>query len=235
MRTRRYFAIYDRQGHRHTDGMVALSDRYNIDKMAVVNSDLQATPVSLYMSVYRSGRGARNIEPSEANFLRCALDHVHYLTLRGLPANRTEAAHLLVNGQGRILSASAEALRFISAHWHGWKAVYLPAELNSAPSFEQTRRLLELGVVFDRHQLENRSGSPLYGIALRRANAYDRLTVRERQIADEIANGRTHKEIAKILVLSPATVRNHTQAILMKLGLHSKAALAKQIHAAKPA
>jgi DNA-binding CsgD family transcriptional regulator len=193
----------------------------------------------LFMSAYRSGRWARNIEPSETNFWRCALDHVQYLTLQGSwqgsCSDNAEAANLLVNAKGRILSASPEALRFIGWHWRGWKPEYLPPELTTAPSPEQTRHLLDLGVVLDRRRLENRSGSPLYGIALRRANAYDRLTARERQIADEIANGRTHKEIAKILVLSPATVRNHTQAILMKLGLHNRAALAKQIHAAKPA
>jgi DNA-binding CsgD family transcriptional regulator len=235
MTTKSYFAAYDRQGDRHTDGMIALSDRYHLDKMAVVTADLQDRPVCLYLSTYRSGRASRNIGPSEANFLRCALDHLRFLTLQRPPAGAPEAACLLVNREGRILSASAQALQFISWHWRGWKPGFLPAELNCEQSPEHVRRLLDLGIAFSRRELGRGWGAPVYGLILRKANSYDHLTARERQIADEIANGRTHKEIAKMLVISPATVRNHTQTILMKLGVHNKAALAKIIHAVHPA
>jgi len=86
----------------------------------------------------------------------------------------------------------------------------------------------------DRIELAHRAGQPLFGVALRPTTLSDRLTSRERQIADEIANGLTHKEIARLLGLSPATVRNHTQTILVKLGVHSKATLSKVLHGAQP-
>ena len=95
------------------------------------------------------------------------------------------------------------------------------------------RNIPEWGIVMDRTELAHRSGQPLFGVALRPTTLSDRLTSRERQIAEEIANGFTHKEIARLLGLSPATVRYHTQAILMKLGVHSKATLSKVLHAAQ--
>jgi DNA-binding NarL/FixJ family response regulator len=48
------------------------------------------------------------------------------------------------------------------------------------------------------------------------------LTPREREILQFLADGRSTKDIAADLVLSPSTVRNHVQNILGKLDAHSK-------------
>jgi DNA-binding CsgD family transcriptional regulator len=226
-------ARYDRYGSRHTEGMVALSDRYHIDKMAVVVADRPGSPISLFMSPYRSGRGADEIDGSEIIFLRGALDHVRYLVERGVSGG-AGAANLLVNARGRVLHASPEALRLIGDRCRGWNADYLPAELNTSAPCPGRCNFPEWGIVMDRTELAHRSGQPLFGVALRPTTLSDRLTSRERQIADEIANGFTHKEIARLLGLSPATVRNHTQSILVKLGVHSKATLSKVLHGAEP-
>jgi len=47
------------------------------------------------------------------------------------------------------------------------------------------------------------------------------LTQREKQILEQLARDRSLHEIAEDLYLSYATVRNHTQHILRKLGVHS--------------
>ena len=57
--------------------------------------------------------------------------------------------------------------------------------------------------------------------------AYERLSDREREILNLIAQGRTTPEIAAELFLSPHTVQSHRDRIMAKLGLHSKAALIK--------
>ena len=85
----------------------------------------------------------------------------------------------------------------------------------------------------ERRELAARGGGALFGLTLRPLAAIDRLTPREREIAEEIVSGRTHKEIARTLGLSPATIRNHTQAILAKLGLHNKAMLANVVGAGR--
>lgn len=222
-------ARYDRYGSRHTAGMVALSDRYHIDKMAVVVCDRPANPISLFMSSYRSGRAAAEIDAGEIMFLRGGLDHVGYLVERGVNG-ASGGANLLVNAKGRVLHASPEARRLLVDRCPGWNGDYLPAELNPSTPQPGRRCLPEWGITINRTELAHRSGSPLFGIALRQMSPADRLTSRERQIADEIANGFTHKEIARMLGLSPATVRNHTQTILMKLDVRSKASLSKLLY-----
>ena len=52
-------------------------------------------------------------------------------------------------------------------------------------------------------------------------DSYDLLTPREREILQLIAEGKTNKEIATILGLSPHTVETHRGNILEKLSLHS--------------
>jgi two-component system response regulator NreC len=52
-------------------------------------------------------------------------------------------------------------------------------------------------------------------------DSYDLLTPREREILQLIAEGKTNKEIANILNLSPHTIETHRGNILEKLNLHS--------------
>ncbi len=52
------------------------------------------------------------------------------------------------------------------------------------------------------------------------------LTARERQIAAELAQGLSYKEVAKNLHLSPSTVTNYANRIYRKLNVHSKSQLA---------
>jgi DNA-binding CsgD family transcriptional regulator len=49
-----------------------------------------------------------------------------------------------------------------------------------------------------------------------------RLTPRELEILQRIANGETSAKIAADLEMSPNTLRTHTQNVLTKLGVHSK-------------
>jgi len=50
---------------------------------------------------------------------------------------------------------------------------------------------------------------------------YDLLTPREREITQLIAEGKSSKDIASLLFLSPYTVDTHRKTILQKLNLHS--------------
>jgi len=52
-------------------------------------------------------------------------------------------------------------------------------------------------------------------------DSYDLLTSREREILQLIAEGRTNKEVAGVLNISPTTVETHRTHILRKLDLHS--------------
>jgi DNA-binding NarL/FixJ family response regulator len=50
----------------------------------------------------------------------------------------------------------------------------------------------------------------------------DRLTARELQILQHMANGDPPRVIAALLGMSPATLRTHVQNVITKLGVHSK-------------
>ncbi len=50
-----------------------------------------------------------------------------------------------------------------------------------------------------------------------------RLSVREQEVLDLLAQGKSDREIAAALVLAVSTVRNHAQRLLAKLGVHSRA------------
>ena len=52
-------------------------------------------------------------------------------------------------------------------------------------------------------------------------DSYELLTDREREILQLIAEGRTNKEVANVLNISPTTVETHRAHILQKLDLHS--------------
>lgn len=59
--------------------------------------------------------------------------------------------------------------------------------------------------------------------------ANDRLTAREGEIARLVATGLSNKQIARELVISPATVKNHVHAILGKFDLPRRSAIGCQL------
>ncbi len=65
----------------------------------------------------------------------------------------------------------------------------------------------------------------LYRISLRLKSQLDELTLREKQVITGIVQGKTFKQIAKQLNLSPSTVSNHLYRIYLKLGINSRSEL----------
>jgi two-component system, NarL family, response regulator NreC len=57
------------------------------------------------------------------------------------------------------------------------------------------------------------------------ADRYETLSEREREIFQLVAEGRTNKEVAELLRISPATVETHRAHILQKLDIHNTAEL----------
>ena len=57
-----------------------------------------------------------------------------------------------------------------------------------------------------------------------------KMTKRERQVIELIADGSTNKEIAQKLHLSPSTIKSHVHNILEKLALNTRVQIAKHAH-----
>lgn len=79
------------------------------------------------------------------------------------------------------------------------------------------------------HIAQHATGRPAAGVI-----GAVRMTRRERDIIDLIADGLSNKEIARRVHLSPHTVKSHVHNILEKLALHSRLQLAAHAHKAKP-
>ncbi|WP_433521443.1 response regulator transcription factor [Nocardia pseudovaccinii] len=60
-----------------------------------------------------------------------------------------------------------------------------------------------------------------------------KLTKRERQVAELVAEGLTNREIAARLVISPRTAERHVEHLLTKLGFTSRAQIAAWIAASQ--
>lgn len=68
--------------------------------------------------------------------------------------------------------------------------------------------------------------------------ALKRLTIREREVLDALADGSTNKEIALKLGISPGTVKTHVERLIGKLGVRDRtqaATLAVEHRAGRPA
>ncbi|MBK7631180.1 MAG: response regulator transcription factor [Ignavibacteriales bacterium] len=68
------------------------------------------------------------------------------------------------------------------------------------------------------------------GLAPRVINDSVRMTKRERQVVELIADGSTNKEIAQKLNLSTYTIKSHVHNILEKLALNTRVQIAKHAH-----
>lgn len=95
---------------------------------------------------------------------------------------------------------------------------FLAKGQRAASLFNAIRRAADGDVVLspeDLRRLVPRAGN-------RALRLGDDLTPREREVLSLLADGLSTAAIAKRLFLSPATVRNHIQSVLTKLGAHSK-------------
>ena len=216
----RQWAQYDRGGGRQTDGMIALADRYRLSKLSVVTRPVNALRPQLFISAYRGGTRARNLSLGELTFLACALDHMQAVFDEGASVDDS-GLRLLVDTRGRPVAGSAEALAL-------WMACKESASFGEV-SVRFFRELHNRGLRAMTNLTPLAGGHVLTELRLVPERASDNLTRREREIADLIAEGLTHKEIARNLGLAPATVRNQTARIYAKVGVRSRAALTKAL------
>lgn len=111
---------------------------------------------------------------------------------------------LQAGARGYLLkdSASMDLIRAVTALSQG-KSFFSPAVARMMRD-EEMRRLARRGVI----------------------DRYDGLSEREREVFQLIAEGRSNKEIATLLRLSPGTIETHRAHIMEKLDVHSAVEIA---------
>lgn len=139
------------------------------------------------------------IEATRQIVRRIPLARVLILSMHADQAYVTQAVQ--AGARGYILkdSAGADLVQAVGALAAG-KSFFSPAVAQLMLD-DYARRLTERGVT----------------------DRYDALSEREREVFQLVAEGRSSKEIAELLSVSPATVETHRTHVLQKLGLRNTA------------
>ena len=167
-----------------------------------------------------------------------------WLEERGHALDRASALASAQRGRGLLAAAAGDQKAAIAAFE---RAVEQHARVTMP--FEQARTLLHLGAAQRRAKRKREARATLSGaqrifealgatpwsqhagdelarISGRRPSD-SRLTATERRIADLVAEGRTNKEVAAALFLSPRTVEAYLRKVYRKLGVRSRTELAR--------
>ncbi len=201
----------------------------------VEDSMLLRLPAPLgILRVFGFERGGRGFSARDRAVLE--LLHPHLVRLRHASESKrrlrealalhesTQAAVVLLESNDRVAFASTAARELLDRYF-GEDAVGLP---DAVASWLCERRLsatdepLRIDVGGRALVVELVDGALL----LEEQRHLPRLTPREREILDFVADGMTNAEIAERLWVSPATVRKHLENVFAKLGVHTRTAAA---------
>jgi len=227
-------ATYARTDSRQTEGMIALADRYGLTRMMAAAEHLSRGRPGFFLSAYRGGPAARDWTSEEKEYLFCGVEHL-------ASAARTKLRGALEDAETRqevVVLADQSGNAFIGAKAlaAAFGDVLRPDALNTLPGFLREaastpgRKVYdELDLIVDVKPLRGRRYSGLSHLTVRRRGPLDCLTAREIEIARQVSDGASHKHIARSLEISPATARNHIQAIYRKTRVDNRVALARLV------
>jgi DNA-binding CsgD family transcriptional regulator len=134
-----------------------------------------------------------------------------------------DRAGAIVTADGILLFGDERFFRHLAERWPRPIDARLPEPLRLALAAEKTRH------IENTHGYRiMREGTIAYIYAHPR-RAVDTLTARELQVAQKVASGLTHKEIARLFGVSPSTVRKQIVSIHERMGVRNNAELAAQL------
>ncbi|MCY1204257.1 DNA-binding transcriptional activator UhpA [compost metagenome] len=186
-----------------------------------------------WLSLFRADPEAHGTE-EERQLLASLAPHVmQALALnRVMHLDRLEAGSASPGGsaigdlRGVLYHADRLFEAMLKAEWPAWHGRTLPDAL--LQHFLQGHARFNGREIVVTHRVEQR----LLFLKCRHRCRADSLTPREHTIAELLARGDTHKEVAAILNRSPATVRNHIQSIYDKLQVGNVAGLIHELRLA---
>lgn len=124
--------------------------------------------------------------------------------------------------QDRVLQfASPELLPHFLNEWAHWDEINLPQAITQLPNDGEHLTFFGKQITISMEGIRD-----LVVLSVRHKSSKDRLTPREHSIAILSSQGKTYKEVAKTLAISPATVRHHLRNVYIKLGIQNKGAIA---------
>ncbi|MEM9010901.1 MAG: LuxR C-terminal-related transcriptional regulator [Pseudomonadota bacterium] len=226
-------ATYDRASGSQTDGMQTLADTFGLRRMATAMRLRQERAASLFVSAYRGGATAPRWEDEEREFLRCAVDQIstaaRIAAAKDALAQSGETATVVLSDDGVAIVGLASMREKFGHLWSRTQGDRVPRALSQYVGSAGEHLLIDSGLVAICEPMRSSGGLSLRKLSLRPMTRSDLLTPRERQVAGLLADGLSHKEVARHLGIAPSTVRNQTQAIYAKLEVDNRASLATAI------
>ena len=227
-------AVYDRLGKKQTDGMISLADSYGLKKMATSMQLRPCRTASFYLSSYRTGQHSRAWSPEELDHLQCGVEQLSSaMKLSTRKPNTQGHEHsMFVNQDGIVILGLHNALEQWASLWPDWNDDRLPEHLCNLIKVPGEHVLVDRQVIINCESVSGVNNMNLRKLTLRNLTKLDLLTRREMQVALLLTDGNSHKVAARTLGVAPATVRNQTQSIYLKLGVSNRAELALQVRSA---
>jgi len=136
----------------------------------------------------------------------------------------TQTAVVLLEADDRVAYTSTAA-RELLGRFFGEAGIRLPDSLRSWLG-ERRRTLIREQLRIDAGDRSLVVDAVEDALLLEEQRRMPRLTPREREILDLVAEGKTNAEIAGLLWVSPGTVRRHLENLYAKLGVHTRTAAA---------
>lgn len=209
-------------------GLNWLGESYGIGELlCVVYIDPQ-THLSDHLAVYRAPDAPR-FTKQDCLLLNNLMLHlvaaVSANQIRTLVAMREtitsprNLALAVCDQRGTLHCAERGFVDLLLSEWPDWTGPCLPVAMD-AHGYEGTHLQVEASAVGD-----------LFLLAARSRNVLMQLSPRENDVAQAFGEGKTYKEVARDLGMSPNTVRHHIRAIYSKLGVKDKARIAHLLHA----
>ena len=226
-------ATYDRGGCIQTEGMVALSDGYGLNKMATALHFRPGQLASFYLSSYRGGKLAKNCSKDELTFLKCAIHQLskamELTAHEHLPRSTSQTVSIFVNENGNGIFGLKHLKDHFREHLPNWDAERLPKSLRDLVTRPGDHILRDLNLMVHSEAVAGENQMGLDKLILRPLTSFDLLAKREQAVAEVLAQGKSHKEIARILGVAPSTIRNQTQSIYAKLEVDNRVSLAAHL------
>lgn len=223
---------FDERKLSETPGLAVLTGEHDIAQAFCTSSYLPPESAFAFLSLYRSS-GEPRFTADERLLKQYLMPHLcsswaanRIFQMEYLKASvaHEQTAMSLVDLQFQILSAEPGFADVIQMQWPEWEGKELPSVLvswlkSSVDSLKAAR------IVMRRYRL----GDLCLIVARERARV-DLLSKREAVIADSFSRGRSYKQIARDLEISPATVRHHLRRIYEKLDVSDKAEMTNTLH-----
>lgn len=144
------------------------------------------------------------------------LNRMNYMEQARQPSGMTYYSVGASDEEGRVHLVEPAFTRLILDEWPDWRGPKLPENLSQCFVVDEGRFSGEKSIIkFTRL-------NDLFLLRGRRRSNLDKLSDRERQIAEHFSLGLTYKHIAQMLQIAPSTVRNHLNAIYLKLRVNNK-------------